>query len=223
MRCPHSSNPRIAISVHGTNVFNKLLNFVSHGMRNSYIRLQWANNTFDTVNITRKYFDSQNLIMQDRGQDMDLKNDAEIKQFGWFLHFTTKWLFEVLRLHLNCPRTGSLPRSIKGWSCSQWYGALSSLEGVKCVHLRGIHTYTHDACYMRLHSHTHTSAHTCTPTKGQAKQTHMQIAPQSFSQLHQHGQHHPPTCACVRLRRAFLQSSTDLYSSCWLPLRLCCG
>jgi len=82
MRCPHSSNPRMAMLIHGTNVFNKLINFVFHGMRNSYIRLQWANNTFDTVNITRKYFDSQNLIMQDRGQDMDLKNDAEIKQFG---------------------------------------------------------------------------------------------------------------------------------------------
>ena len=111
VRCPHGSNPRLTISIHGTNVFNNLLNFIFHGMRNYCTWLQWANNTFDTVNTIRKHFDSQNLIMQDRGQDMDLKNDAEIKKFGWFLHFTTKWLFEVLRLHWNCPRTGSLPRS----------------------------------------------------------------------------------------------------------------
>ena len=82
MRSPHGSKPTITILVHGTNVFNKLLNFRFDGMRNSCIRLQWANNTFDTVNTIRKHFDSQNLIMQDRGQDMDLKNDAEIKKFG---------------------------------------------------------------------------------------------------------------------------------------------
>ena len=82
MRCQHGSNPRLTISIHGTNVFNDWLNFIFYGMRNSCIRLQWTNNTFDTVNIIRKHFDSQNLIMQDRGQDMDLKNDAEIKKFG---------------------------------------------------------------------------------------------------------------------------------------------
>ena len=82
MRCPHGSNPRLTILIHGTNVFNNLLTFIFHGMRNSCMRLQWANNTFDTVNTIRKHFDLQNLIMQDRGQDMDLKNDAEIKKFG---------------------------------------------------------------------------------------------------------------------------------------------
>ena len=82
MRCPHGSNPRLTIWVHGTNVFNNLLNFIFHKMRNSCMRLQCANNTFDTMNAIRKHFDSQNLIMQDRGQDMDLKNDAEIKKFG---------------------------------------------------------------------------------------------------------------------------------------------
>ena len=83
------------------------------------------------MNNARKLFGLQNLIVQDRGQDMDLKNDAEIKKFGWFLHFTTKWLFEVLRLHWNCPRTRSLPRSIhRGGrfqipstiSCPFWWG-----------------------------------------------------------------------------------------------------
>ena len=82
MMCTHGSNPRMTISVHGTNVFNNFLNFTFHEMRNSCMRLQCANNTFDTMNAIRKHFDSQNLIMQDRGQDMDLKNDAEIKKFG---------------------------------------------------------------------------------------------------------------------------------------------
>jgi len=82
MRCPHGSNPRMTILIHGTNVFNTSLNFISHKMRNSCMRLQCANNTLDTMNAIRRHFDSQNLIMQDRGQDMDLKNDAEIKKFG---------------------------------------------------------------------------------------------------------------------------------------------
>ena len=34
------------------------------------------------MNNAREHFSLQNLIMQDRGQDMDLKNDAEIKKFG---------------------------------------------------------------------------------------------------------------------------------------------
>ena len=82
MRCLHGSKPTLTILVHGTNVFNNLLNFISRNMRNSCMRLQCADNTFDTMIAIRKHFDSQNLIMQDRGQDMDLKNDAEIKKFG---------------------------------------------------------------------------------------------------------------------------------------------
>ena len=34
------------------------------------------------MNNARKLFGWQNLIVQDRGQDMDLKNDAKIKKFG---------------------------------------------------------------------------------------------------------------------------------------------
>jgi len=34
------------------------------------------------MNNARKLFDLQNLIVQDRGQVLDLKNDAEIKKFG---------------------------------------------------------------------------------------------------------------------------------------------
>jgi len=46
------------------------------------MRQHCENDKIENMHNVRKHFDSQNLIMQDRGQDMDLQNDAEIKKFG---------------------------------------------------------------------------------------------------------------------------------------------
>ena len=46
------------------------------------MRVQCEDDYKENMNNARKHFGLQNLIMQDRGQDMDLKNDAEIKKFG---------------------------------------------------------------------------------------------------------------------------------------------
>ena len=69
--------------VHGTNVFSTLSTALCQiseytEMRNTCMRVQCENNYKQNMNNTRKHFGLQHLIMQDRGQDMDLKNDAEI-------------------------------------------------------------------------------------------------------------------------------------------------
>ena len=48
------------------------------------MRVQCEDIYKENMNNTRKHFGLQNLIqiMQDRDQDMDLKNDTEIKKFG---------------------------------------------------------------------------------------------------------------------------------------------
>ena len=46
------------------------------------MRVQCENNYNSNMFNASKLFGLQNLIVQDRGQDMDLKNDAEIKKFG---------------------------------------------------------------------------------------------------------------------------------------------
>ena len=63
--------------VHGTNVSNSCTE-----MKNTCMRVQCEDDQTENMNSVRKHFDLQNLIMQDRGQDMDLKNDVEIKKFG---------------------------------------------------------------------------------------------------------------------------------------------